>query len=81
MGHRERKHGLLELMTGQLFWWVALPMAAVWFAAAFMYYGQVLIVADMFAAEESGERCEYTVAEPEPEPEGQCPELGAKDVR
>jgi hypothetical protein len=39
-----------ELLRGQLLCRITLPLFVVWFAAAFMYYGQVLITTNMFAA-------------------------------
>ena len=86
-----RKAGAAELGQGQLLWRLGLPIIGLWFAAAFNYYGLVLIQVrrpppgtlrsagrrfdpplpcaqtDMYAAEESGERCpQYGEAGEEP---------------
>ena len=72
-----RKEQFSDLLQGQLLCRVAMPLAVVWFAAAFMYYGQILIQTNMFAAEEAGERCpEYDVVDPqEPDDPDVCAEL------
>ena len=72
-----RKEQFSDLLQGQLLCRVAMPLAVVWFAAAFVYYGQILIQTNMFAAEEAGERCpEYDVGDPqEPDDPDVCAEL------
>lgn len=69
-----------ELLRGQLLCRITLPLFVVWFAAAFMYYGQVLITTNMFAAEEAGERCpEYNIDPGDPTDPDACAELGPDD--